>query len=439
VPDSLFNQIAVEGEDGGTPPSSFFVERKTGGAFHSLYTKDMQKRTAIVQLWIALFFLAIPCYAQSSPARQQQFQAHKRKAQEHLNANRPELAIPEFETMVTLDPKDVDARGNPGVLLFFQDAFLDAIPNLRAALKLEPSLWKIEALLGIAEKRTGDLKGARNDFEKSFPRLTEKKIRIDTDMELIELYSNTGDLDKAAAIVSVLRELDPTNVEIIYAAYRIYSDLTDESRLSLSVAGPKSARMHQMMAHELARQGKADEAIENYREALEIDPKLQGVHFELAEMLNNSSTVGGPEEAEREYKAALEVNPFDEKSEFRLGEIAASRGDLKEASNRYSRALQLKPDDPEANLGLAKVLMSMNQSEKAERLLKRAIQLDPTIAVVHFRLSTIYRQTGRANDAKRELDEYQKYKDMKEKLRDIYRAMRLEPSKQEHDDTDVHN
>jgi tetratricopeptide (TPR) repeat protein len=404
-----------------------------------IQAKDMQKRTAIVLLSSALFFLTIPCYAQSSPTRQEQLQAHNRKAHEYLSADRPELAIPEFKAIVALDPKDVDARGNLGVLLFFQDAFSDAIPNLRAALKLQPSLWKIEALLGIAEKRTGDLKSARNDFEKSFPRLTEKKFRIDTDMELIELYSNTDDLDKAAAIVSVLRELDPTNVEIIYAAYRIYSDLTDESRLSLSVAGPKSARMYQMMAHELARQGKADEAIENYREALKIDPRLQGVHFELAEMLNNSSTVGGPEEAEREYKAALEVNPFDEKSEFRLGEIAASRGDLKEASNRYSRALQLKPDDPEANLGLAKVLMSMNQSEKAERLLKRAIQLDPTIAVVHFRLSTIYRQTGRANDAKRELDEYQKYKDMKEKLRDIYRAMRLEPSKQEHDDTDVHN
>src|SRR5271169_7212073 len=33
-----------------------------------------------------------------------------------------------------------------------------AIPQFRAALKLRPSLWKIQALLGIAEKRTGDLK-----------------------------------------------------------------------------------------------------------------------------------------------------------------------------------------------------------------------------------------------------------------------------------------
>jgi tetratricopeptide (TPR) repeat protein len=399
----------------------------------------MTMRMVHVSIRAAFFLIAIPCSPQSAPSRQQQIESHKTQAQAYLNDNRPDLAVPELKAIVALEPNNIHARGNLGVLLFFQGAYADAIPHLRATLKLQPNVWKIQALLGMAEKRTGDIKSAISDLEKAFPKLKERKIRVDTGMELIEIYSAAVELEKAATTVRVLRELEPTNEEIIYTAYRIYSDLTDEARLSLSVVGPKSARMHQMAAHELARLGKADEAIENYREALKIDPKLQGLHFELAEMLNNSSTADGPEEAEREYKAALEANPFDEKSEFRLGEIAARRGDLKEANNRYSRALQLQPDDPEAILGMAKVLMSMNQPENAERLLKRAIQLDPTIAVAHFRLSTIYRQTGRADDAKRELDEYQKYKDMKEKLRDIYRTMRLEPSKQEHDDTDVHN
>jgi hypothetical protein len=65
--------------------------------------------------------------------------------------------------------------------------------------------------------------------------------------------------------------------------------------------------------------------------------------------------------------------------------------------------------------------------------------LDPTSALAHFRLATIYRQTERTDDAKRELEEYQKYKDMKEKLREMYRAMRLEPGKQDPDDADNHN
>jgi tetratricopeptide (TPR) repeat protein len=399
----------------------------------------MRTRQAIVSLWAALFFIVIPCFSQSATSRQQQVESHKTQAQAYLNENRPDLALPEFKAIVALEPNNVDARGNLGVLLFFQGAYADAIPQLRAALKLQPTLWKIQALLGMAEKRTGDIRSALGDLENAFPKLKEQKIRIDTGMELIEIYSAAGELEKAGATVSVLRELEPTNVGIIYTAYRIYSDLADESKLTLSVVAPKSAQMHQMMAHELARQGKTDEAIANYRQALEIDPKLLGLHFELAEMLNNSSVKDGPQEAEKEYRAALAVNPFDEKSECRLGDIAAQRGDQKDAYDRYSRAVQLQPNDPDANVGLAKVLMSMNQPEKAEALLKHAIELDPTSALAHFRLSTIYRQTGRPDEAKRELAEYQKYKDMKEKLREIYRAMRLEPSKREPDDADAHH
>ena len=41
-----------------------------------------------------------------------------------------------------------------------------------------------------------------------------------------------------------------------------------------------------------------------------------------------------------------------------------------------------------------------------------------------FRLSTLYRQAGRTADATRELEEYQKYKDMKEKLEQLYHEMR---------------
>jgi len=399
----------------------------------------MRIKEGSVSIFAVLLLATTSCFSQSAPGHQQQVEEHSRKAQEYLRENKPDLAVPEFRAIVALDPKNVDARGNLGVLLYFQGAYADAIPQFRAALKLQPALSKIQALLGMAEKRTGDIKSALGDLQKAFPELKERKIQIDTGMELIEIYSGAGDLDKAAATVSVLRELDPTSVELIYTAYRIYSDIADESRLSLIVVAPNSARTHQMMAHELARQGKADEAIANYREALKIDPKLLGLHFELAEMLNNSSVKDGPQEAEKEYKTALAVNPFDEKSECRLGDIAAQRGDQKDAYDRYSRAMQLQPNDPDANVGLAKVLMSMNQPEKAEALLKHAIELDPTSALAHFRLSTIYRQTGRPGDAKRELAEYQKYKDMKEKLRDIYRAMRLEPSKQEPDDADAHH
>jgi tetratricopeptide (TPR) repeat protein len=401
---------------------------------HSPYTNVMRKIRVIVLLWASLCVCSNLCSSQSPASRQQQIESHMKQAQADLRENRPDLAIAEFKAIIALDPKNADARGNLGVLLFFEGQYTESIPHLRATLKLQPTLWKIQALLGMAEKRTGDASNATADLEKAFLNLKEEKIQIETGMELIDLYSLAGDLPKAVPIITSLRDLDPTNVEIIYTAYRVYSDLLDETRLSLTVAGPNSARVHQMMAHELAKQGHTEEAIANYREALKVDPNATGLHFELAEMLNSSSAAGSREEAEKEYQAALAVNPRDEKAECKLGDVAALRGDPKTSAEHYERALQLQPNDAEAMIGLAKTLMTMNQPEKSLPLLEQAVKLDPTNAVAHFRLSTLYRKMGRTDEANHELAEYQKFKDMKEKLRDTYRQMRLEPDKKESED-----
>jgi tetratricopeptide (TPR) repeat protein len=400
------------------------------------YNPDMKRTQAVVLSWLVLLVALLPCNSQSPSSREQQIEAHGRQAAEYLRQNKPDLAISEFRAIVALDPKNVDARGNLGVVLFFEGSYADAIPELRTTLKMRPTLGKIQALLGIAEKRTGDINAAHDDLEKAFPNVSDQKIQIETGMELIEIDSGTGDLDKAAAIVSVLQKLEPTDEALQYTAYRLYSDLAAQSLLSLSVVAPNSARMHQAMAHELAKQGDTVNAIDNYRAALKIDPNLPGLHFELAEMLNTLSTPEAHGEAESEYKAALEVNSLDEQAERRLGDIAFRSNDLKEASERYTRAVKLQPGDPDASIGLAKVLMAMDQPQKAEPLLEHALELDPTSPMAHYRLSTVYRQAGRNTDAQHELEQYQKYKEMKDKLQEIYHQMRLKEAAAEKDDPD---
>jgi len=68
--------------------------------------------------------------------------------------------------------------------------------------------------------------------------------------------------------------------------------------------------------------------------------------------------------------------------------------------------------------------------------LQRAVALDPTSPVAHFRLSALYRQEGRSAEAQHEVEEYQKYKTMKEKLDVIFREMRLEPWRKDQDESE---
>ena len=75
------------------------------------------------------------------------------------------------------------------------------------------------------------------------------------------------------------------------------------------------------------------------------------------------------------------------------------------------------------------MLAAMGQPEKAEKVLEHAVQMDPTNAVIHYRLSTVYRRLGRTDDAKREVEQYRKYKDLKAKLRDTYHELHLDSGK----------
>lgn len=393
---------------------------------------------ALIQAGIlALLVGATPAIPQDSGDRQRQIASHLGQAQTFLKANRPDLAAGEFTAILRLDPGNSEAHANLGVLLFFQGDYVKAAPQLSAAVEARPELWKLQALLGMCERRIGQTGTAQAHLEKAFPHLEDEKLRIQTGMELIEIYYGADELDKAAQVVGILRLIRPDDVDILYSSHRIYSRLAGEALLGVVMLAPASARMQELIGDEMARQGETKSAILHYREALKIDPRLPGVRFEIGELLSDSTPPADPLEIEREYRAALEVNPFDENSLCGLGDIVLRQSDLKRALALYSRAVQLQPSDASANLGLAKVMLAMNKPTEAEPLLERAAKLDPLNATTRYHLATLYRRLGRTADATREMAEFERLKKLKERITELYRGMRLQPARREQLDPDV--
>ena len=348
----------------------------------------------------------------------------EKQADLHLRAQKPQAAIPLLRRIVSVEPNNLNAQANLGVLLHFQDKHDEAIPHLRAALRLKSDLWRIQALLGIAEKRTGNLSAALADLEQAFGHLDRDKTGIQVGLELIEIHGAAAQFEKALAVAAKLGQSAPNDPQVQLATYQIARQTMDQALLNLMLAAPDSAEAHMIMAGELAREANQAKAVAEYRAAIRLNPSLPGVHFQLAELLRTSTDPAMSAQAEAEYQAALKTNAFDSLAWRQLGGIRSAKGDFKAAEQDYQEALAIQPNDAEAKTGLAIVLISTNRTEEALTLLESALKDDPTNITAHFRLSGLYRRAGRAAEAAREFEAFRRYQELKDKLGNVLKSRR---------------
>jgi tetratricopeptide (TPR) repeat protein len=418
---------------GGKLRASSFNRKVPSYAFSSclplatfrIYDMSAMPSKSILSTLLIFPFFAVLSVGQAPQSSQSEIALHTELAEKYLGQKRPDLALPELQKLVGLDPNNVEARADLGVLLFFRGDYAAAVPQLQAAVKLSPGLWKLQGLLGLGESRLGDSAASQADLEAAFPHLTGESIQRDVGETLIDDYTAKQELEKAAAVVSSLLAAQPTDTSLLYMSYRIYSDLAGRSMLTLALVNPDSAEMHQVMARELTREGYNAAAIDNYRAAIKLNPKLTGLHTELGDLLFHSDDPTLLPQAVSEFKAALAVNSKDERAEFELAAAEAQQGETKAAYADYSHALQLNPDDGDACTALGNILVTMNESEKAQQMYERAVQIDPTNDVAHYRLANLYRKAGRIDEAKEQVDLYLKYKQMKDKMEKIFHDMRV--------------
>ena len=370
--------------------------------------------------------LSGPClsFGQSASSKLADIHAHLQKGQAALQTNDPATAATEFRYVLKQDPKNVEAHVNLGVLEMFQGDCRAASQDFRQALTAQPSLIKAKALLGICGRRLGD-SGAQDLLETSFAKLADPKLRTQVGMELVGLHYERGDPERAVSVVQKLIDLNPEDANILYMAQRLYGELADDTLNKLAVVAPDSARMQQVIAERLINGGDVEGAIVHYRKALEIQPRLPGVHFELAEALLESAhdDAAKKAEAQKELKIAVEVEGDTAKTECEFGSIALSDAQIDQALAHYQRAYQLDPNEVQAQMGLAKVLMMQEKPQEAVKYLRLAVQSDPLNGSAHYQLGRAYKRLQMTDAAQKEMRLYQEIRKTKDQVQSLYHQM----------------
>ena len=175
----------------------------------------------------------------------------------------------------------------------------------------------------------------------------------------------------------------------------------EEVRFLTAAVGirPNSATAHNRLGIVLGHEGKIDEALAEFRMAVELKDDLAGPRYNLGTTLR---VMGRHDEAITQFRVAIGLVPDFVDPRVGLGRTLSEQGKFDEAIVEYRTALRLKPDSLEARVGLGDALLNQEKPAEAVAEYQLAIQLQPDDprALARLNLGVALRRQGKLEDAK---------------------------------------
>jgi tetratricopeptide (TPR) repeat protein len=138
------------------------------------------------------------------------------------------------------------------------------------------------------------------------------------------------------------------------------------------------------------------EAIVQYRNALQQDPKFGQARYNLAEAY---SKAGMTQQAGREYVRAADSLPNDVKAQIRATMYLLMSGQYEDARTRARKAVKLDPKSADAQIVLGSALAGLKDYDGALRELEEATKLDPNSAVAYASVGSVQLSRGSISGA----------------------------------------
>jgi Flp pilus assembly protein TadD len=198
-----------------------------------------------------------------------------------------------------LAPGDAELRNALGWTLFQEGRSAEAVAEYERALAADPNHAKAHNNLALALVELGRLEEAASHFERSLELEPRAEIYSDLGFTMARL----GKSDEARADYEKALELDP---HCASAHFNLAVDSVQagkfgeaESHYRQALAGRPTAETHNGLGYALARQGRTDEAVAEFRKAIDLDATFAPAYNNLADALLKQ---GKLEEAQQYYK-----------------------------------------------------------------------------------------------------------------------------------------
>lgn len=287
-------------------------------------------------------------------------------------------AIPTFQAILGVDPKDEDAWLNLGILYQKHNRLDEAARSYRAALELNPADFAAHHNLALVLMR-------------------QQKA------------------DEAAAELEVADRLSPGNVEVLerlgdaYAFQERNEKAADAYQAAVAKA-PDRAVLLSKLAFTLAKLNRVPEAIAVLERSVKLDPSNADAYYLLGDLYSELEKYDQSVEA---YNNSVKLDPKRKEVRYNLGTLYAEQKQYKEARSELTAAVDLDPNYAAAWSNLAVVCEKLELDKEAIQANEKVIALGKAQSINYFRLGILYAKNNLPDPA----------------VENFARAIQLEPAK----------
>jgi len=359
------------------------------------WPKNGWARAAATFLLLALELIA-PKFA-TCQTSQEQVELSFRAGQAALRQGEFVRATQEFKKVLAVDPNLVEAEVN--LALAYQSLFeYDlAVRHLTKALRERPNLLGPTVIVGMDYLKLGSP-------EKAIPFL-QHALKLDPSnrearLSLASAYLGQENFRSAAEEFRQIAVLDSDKSEAWFKLGHQYLDLAARLAYRGAHLYRESAWGHRFLGDLLFQRSRWEDAAQEYRKALGIEPQQSGLHTSLGQVYLHE---GKLEEAETEFHQELQLDSRNELAWLGLANLQLAKGQASEALASVGKVWQISPEF----LKLRPEFPSIELAKEKARASIAGLLDQPEGPAKHFLSASLYASMNENALSEREWNSFQ--------------------------------
>lgn len=291
-------------------------------------------------------------------------------------------AVEEYKYALDADPNSTLLQDGLAELYYKIGRIKDAVNAAQDQIKRNPN--DVEAHTLLAEVYLRSLSDTQGGQTPQMLQLAIKEYEtiarlkpgdVGTKLMLGQLYALNHDTAKAEAEFKDAQKIDSDSEEVVLNMARLYSEDGDLQRaadtLSAVPQADRTARIEYYLGATLDQLKKYNDAAAAYQRSLNLDPDNPDAQKGLAKALLEDDQLDA---ALKQFQALVAADPTDADSEIHISEIQRRQGHYEDALATLEKAKPQVQDSEELNYNEALIYDALGQYDKAVGVLNGLLE-----------------------------------------------------------------